>query len=62
MLSKLNTVLQILTITLVLFSNTVVPMGDLVPTTIWTATATTIMSGLQYTYLGIRMTNEAAAR
>jgi cardiolipin synthase len=60
LLSKVNTVFQILAIILVLFSNTVVSMGYLVPTTIWAATATTVLTGLQYTYLGIRMTNETS--
>lgn len=61
--SKVNTVTQVLTIAFVLFSKIEVSFSILVPTMIWAAAGTTILTGLQYIYLGTRMidgTGEAA--
>jgi cardiolipin synthase len=55
--SKVNTVTQVLTIAAVLFSKMQASVSSLVSAMIWAAAATTILTGLQYIHLGIRMTN-----
>jgi cardiolipin synthase len=56
--SKINTVLQVLTIAIALFSRIKVSFSGLVPVMIWVTAFTTILTGLQYIYLGTRMTDE----
>jgi cardiolipin synthase len=60
--SKVNTVTQVLTIAVVLFSKVKVSFSCLVPVLIWATAITTILTGLQYIYLGIRMSNGANKR
>lgn len=60
--SKVNTVTQVLTIAVVLFSKVRVSFSCLVPVLIWATAITTILTGLQYIYLGIRMSNGANKR
>lgn len=55
--SKINTVIQVLTIAIVLFSKIQVSVSSLVPAMILVAAGTTILTGLQYIYLGTRMNN-----
>jgi cardiolipin synthase len=55
--SKANTVVQVLTIALALFSRIQVSVSGLVSGMIWVAAGTTILTGLQYIYLGTRMTD-----
>jgi phosphatidylglycerophosphate synthase len=55
--SKANTVIQVLTIALALFSRIQVSVSGLVSGMIWVAAGTTILTGLQYIYLGTRMTD-----
>lgn len=56
-LSKINTTIQILTIAIVLFSKIETSFSSLVSVMIWMAVGTTILTGLQYIYLGTRMTD-----
>lgn len=56
--SKVNTVIQVLTIALALFSQFDVSFSSYVSAMIWAAAVTTILTGLQYIYMGIRLTNE----
>lgn len=56
-LSKLNTVVQVLTIAIVLFSKIEPSFSTVVPGMIWATASTTILTGLHYIYLGTRMTN-----
>jgi cardiolipin synthase len=58
-LSKVNTAIQVLTIALVLFSKVQVSVSTLVSAMIWGAAGTTILTGLHYIYLGMRMSNES---
>jgi cardiolipin synthase len=55
--SKVNTAIQVLMIAVVLFSKIHASFSELVFTMIWATAVTTILTGLQYIYLGIRMTN-----
>jgi len=55
--SKINTVIQVLTIALALFSRVQDSISGLLSLMIWAAAVTTIMTGLHYIYLGTRMTN-----
>ncbi len=55
--SKVNTVVQVLTIAIVLFSKVEVSFSRFVPAMIWAVACTTILTGLQYIYLGTRMTD-----
>jgi cardiolipin synthase len=54
--SKVNTVMQVLTIAMALFSRLHVSVSSLVSTLIWVTALTTVLTGLQYIYLGTRMT------
>ncbi|NIQ38384.1 MAG: CDP-diacylglycerol--glycerol-3-phosphate 3-phosphatidyltransferase [Proteobacteria bacterium] len=55
--SKVNTVIQVLTIALALFSKMQASVAGIVSGMILAAAGTTILTGLQYIYLGTRMTN-----
>jgi cardiolipin synthase len=55
--SKFNTAIQVLTIAVVLFSKVQGSFSALVSVMIWGAAATTILTGLHYIYLGMRMSN-----
>ncbi len=54
--SKVNTVIQVLTIALALFSKIHVSFAGLVSAMIGATAVTTIMTGLHYIYMGTRMT------
>jgi cardiolipin synthase len=56
--SKANTVIQVLTISMVLFSQSGASVSGLVSVLILAVACTTTLTGLQYIYLGARMTNE----
>ena len=58
MFSKVNTVVQVLTISMVLFSRAGATVSGFVPVLIVAVACTTTLTGLQYIYLGGRMTNE----
>ncbi len=55
--SKINTVIQVLTIAIALFSRVQHSVSGFVSVMIWAAAVTTIMTGLHYIYLGTRMTD-----
>ena len=57
--SKINTVIQVLTIAVVLFSEVQASFAGLVSPMVYAAAFTTILTGLQYIILGIRMTEGA---
>jgi cardiolipin synthase len=59
-LSKINTVIQVLTIAIVLFSRLHPSFNTMVPLMIGATSCTTIITGLHYIYVGTRMTNETA--
>lgn len=59
-LSKINTVIQVLTVAIVLFSRLQTSFTTLVPVMIAATACTTILTGLHYIYVGTRMTNETA--
>lgn len=55
--SKINTVIQVLTIAIALYSKIEASFSSLLVALIWAAAGTTVLSGLHYIYLGARMTN-----
>jgi len=53
--SKINTVVQVLTISIALFSQMEPSFSSLASGMVWAAATTTILTGLQYIYLGARL-------
>ena len=60
-LSKVNTVLQVLTIAIVLYSEMHASFVTLAPFMITFTACTTILTGLHYIYVGTRMTNDTTS-
>ena len=57
-LSKINTVLQVLTIAIVLYAEMHASLVMLAPLVVKVTACTTILTGLHYIYVGTRMTND----
>lgn len=60
LLGKLTTMIQILTILVVLLGHEFQKMSLWIPAFVWVSSIVTIASGLQYIYIGMEMLNETA--